>query len=39
MEVRYSVNILRTELDVLSWSDGSYIILINGSHAMRFIHQ
>ena len=29
----------RTELDVSSWSDGSYIILINGSHAMRFIHQ
>jgi hypothetical protein len=29
----------RTELDVSSWADGSYIILINGSQALRFIHQ
>ena len=29
----------RMVLDVSSWSDGSYIILINGSQTMRFIHQ
>ena len=29
----------RTELDVSSWSDGAYIILINGNKTIRFIHQ